>query len=298
MKCSHNKTRKINYHHVIEIKNHIIEFDLPRNFCEECNELIETDELANDATKKLNELYNQKYGITKEEIVKLRKSFNLSQELFAKILGCAKKTLVSYETGQSIPNDIYMGLLKLLDNKPNTIMDLLKATKDNYSKSEYDNLLKKINLNTNNKEKKNTNSKIIKSLIVYYAENGVPKTKILILIYFTYVEYMKLYNKALDSTMFYKTDSGLICDAFSNAILELIDSNVIEIVYDANGNKEMYYLKTIDFDNELICDEKLSLLARKIKNDNKLYSTEQILKELRSNTLYDATQKNKVINFR
>ena len=35
--------------------------------------------------------YNEEYGITKEEIVNLRTRFNLSQELFAKIIGCAKK---------------------------------------------------------------------------------------------------------------------------------------------------------------------------------------------------------------
>lgn len=298
MKCNHNKTREINYHHVIEIKNHIIEFDAPRTLCDECNDLVETDRLAVEATKKLNELYNKKYGITKETIVKLRKSYHLSQELFAKILGCAKKTLVSYETGQSIPNDIYMGLLKLLDNKPSIIIDLLKATKDNYSKSEYDSLIKKVNISAPKDGKKTSDNKLIKSLIAYYAENGVPKTKILVETFATYYEYYRLYGKLLDNNSFYKTDSGLTSEAFEMSLLELLENNIIEMVYDVNGNKEMLYLKTIDFDNELITEPKLTLLVRKIKNDYKLLSAEQMLKELKNNVLYDNTVKNKEINFK
>ena len=38
----------------------------------------------------------------------LRNKYNLSQELFSKIIGCAKKTLISYEKGTAIPNDNYM----------------------------------------------------------------------------------------------------------------------------------------------------------------------------------------------
>ena len=52
-----------------------------------------------------------------KEIINLRKRYNLSLQQFSKVIGCAKKTLISYEAGTSIPNDIYMVILKtLIDN--------------------------------------------------------------------------------------------------------------------------------------------------------------------------------------
>ena len=48
------------------------------------------------------------------KVINLRNKFNLSQALFAKIIGCAKKTLVSYEKGTAIPNDNYKIILNSL----------------------------------------------------------------------------------------------------------------------------------------------------------------------------------------
>lgn len=54
----------------------------------------------------------------------------MSQELFAKIIGCAKKTLISYEKGKSIPNDSYLIILRNLKSKPDTIKTIIDANKE------------------------------------------------------------------------------------------------------------------------------------------------------------------------
>ena len=101
--------------------------------------------LDNKAGCKAIEEYNLKYVINKEEIIKLRKSHHLSQELFAKIIGCAKKTLISYEKGTSIPNDIYTIVLNSLLNKPDTLITLIESNKNHFTTKEYRKIKEQIN---------------------------------------------------------------------------------------------------------------------------------------------------------
>lgn len=94
MKCDncYSQVYYIKEHkHNYMIKGKEITFISPRKFCKNCHQLVYDAELDNKAGCKAIEEYNLKYGINKEEIIKLRKSYHLSQELFAKIIGCAKK---------------------------------------------------------------------------------------------------------------------------------------------------------------------------------------------------------------
>ena len=93
--------------------------------------------LDNEYTKEGIRLYNEKYGLPKEDIIAIRKKLNLSVEAFAKIIGCAKKTLVSYETGNSIPNDIYMITIKTIIDNPEVIKNIIEANKERYTNEEY-----------------------------------------------------------------------------------------------------------------------------------------------------------------
>ena len=103
------------------IKDKKIKISKERRFCKNCNCLVYDPVLDNEYTKEGIRLYNEKYGLPKEDIIAIRKKLNLSVEAFAKIIGCAKKTLVSYETGNSIPNDIYMITIKTIIDNPEVI---------------------------------------------------------------------------------------------------------------------------------------------------------------------------------
>jgi DNA-binding XRE family transcriptional regulator len=77
--------------------------------------------------------------------MEIRKSFNLSQELFSMIIGCAKKTLVCYEKGTSTPNDNFSIILNTLIYKPKLIYDFVEANKDNFTYKQYETIMKKLN---------------------------------------------------------------------------------------------------------------------------------------------------------
>ena len=70
--------------------------------------------------------------------------YNLSQDLFSKIIGCAKKTLVSYEKGTSTPNDNYSIILNTLIYKPRLILDFIEGNRESYTKKQYETIMKRL----------------------------------------------------------------------------------------------------------------------------------------------------------
>ena len=182
--CDCTETYVKDYLHKYSFKEQDIEFVLKRRFCESCDSLVYDAELDNAAGVKAIEIYNEKFGIPGEKIKKLRKGFNLSQELFSRVIGCAKKTLVSYELGTSIPNDIYALIIKSLLAKPETILTFVNVNKDNFSEEEYQKIMKNINnfLQNDIKDKNeplnefngytNLDKDKVRSMILYLSEDG------------------------------------------------------------------------------------------------------------------------------
>lgn len=80
----------------------------------------------------------------KEEVITLRKNYQLSLNDFSKIIGCAKKTLISYEQGMSIPNDSYLITLNTLIKHPKVIFFLINSNRERFSENEIKRISKKI----------------------------------------------------------------------------------------------------------------------------------------------------------
>ena len=85
-----------------------------------------------------------KNSFDKEEVKALRKNYALSLDDFSKIIGCAKKTLISYEQGISIPNDSYLITLNTLIRHPEVIFYLINSNKERFSDQELKRISKKI----------------------------------------------------------------------------------------------------------------------------------------------------------
>ncbi len=273
----------LSYHHVINIKNHIIEFDLPRLICPTCHNIIPDNQLDEMANLELIRRYNNKFGIPRETLINLRKSFNLSQETFAAIIGCAKKTLVSYETGNSIPNDIYMTILKVLINKPIIIIDLLKANENDYSKEEYNRILEKINLTEVSNDKF---SDKIENLILYLSENGVSKTKVQILLYLCDAISYKENGFSVTDITYTKRNDGPYSRIIEEKIDYMINNNYLECIYDVSGNKEMNYLKAlVNAKTNFFLNKEFTVIEQ-VRKDHKLSNVEQMINILKNDNTY------------
>ncbi len=277
--CNSEDTYVKEYTHEYIIKGEKITFNANRRFCSKCNNMVYDANLDNEVSKKGLELYSEKYGILKEDIINLRHSYNLSQELFAKVIGCAKKTLVSYETGQSIPNDSYLILLKTLIENPKSIYLFIEANKDHFSKKDYDKLNEKlgkiannlieVTLNTDNLNEFNGYTKLIKekvnNIIIFLADGGIFKTKLLKEMFYTDFINYKNTGQSMTGLKYVKLPHGPVPDNFESILVDCINDDLISYESKYYGQYEAYEISSKrKFNSNLFSKEEL-LLLKKVK---------------------------------
>lgn len=291
--CESNKTYIKNYEHIYFVKGKEIKFCSKRRFCEECNNLVYDSELDNAASEVAIKIYNEKYGISKEEIIDLRAKYNLSLELFSKIIGCAKKTLISYEKGKSIPNDSYLIILKSLIAKPETIITLIEANKEQFTNKEITKINNKLSIFLPNNTKQllfntdgmpdefNGYSKFSKekiyNIILYFADSVIFKTKLLKEMFYADFLYYKNACKSMTGLEYSKLKFGPVPDQFE----EILKQGAIESVIDYEASFENQYecynisaKKT--FDASLFNSDELKILET-VKHKFNNYSVKDIV---------------------
>lgn len=275
--CKSEETYIKDYEHNYNIKGKNISFVSKRRFCKSCNSLIYDSDLDNKASEIAINKYNEEYGITKEEIVNLRTRFNLSQELFAKIIGCAKKTLISYEKGKSIPNDSYLIILRSLMSKPETIKTIIDANKEQFTEKEFNKINEKIATFLPNNTKQlffsseyvpneyNGYSKLSKekiyNMILYFANQNVLKTKLLKEMFYTDFLYYKNTCKSITGLEYTKLQFGPVPDQFESILNECSKENLIEYKIEYDNQYESHNISASkEFDSSIFDEEELKIL--------------------------------------
>lgn len=290
--CGNEETYVKNYEHNYNIKGKIIKFNSERRFCKKCNNLVYDSDLDNKASIKAIEKYNELYGISKEKIINLRKKFNLSQDLFSKIIGCAKKTLISYEKGKSIPNDSYLIILKSLLAKPETIVTIIEANRGQFTEKEFNKINEKIINSLPNNSKKlvlnndcqldefNGYSKFSKekicNMILYFCDSSVLKTKLLKEMFYADFLYYKNSCKSITGLEYVKITYGPVPDQFEFILNECLKEKIIN--YDINY-KDQYECHNISsnkkFDKTFFEKDELEIL-KNVKNKFKNFNSKEI----------------------
>ena len=270
------------YEHNFLIKGKEIKFIAKRRFCKNCDSLVYDEELDNAASEKAISIYNEKYGISKDLILNLRNKFNLSQDLFSKVIGCAKKTLISYEKGKSIPNDSYLIILNILIAKPDTIKTLIEANKEQFTEKEYNKINSKISkvLSNNikqflyNYESSPTeyngytllSKEKIFNVILFFADKFVLKTKLLKEMFYTDFICYKNTCSSMTGLEYSKINLGPVPDQFETILNEGVNEGYIsyDVTYNNDYECHKIYAKK-KFDKTLFSNEELNIL-KEIKN--------------------------------
>lgn len=290
--CKSSNTYIKDYEHVYNIKGKEIKFTSKRRLCKDCNNLVYDEELDNKASEIAISVYNEKYGIPKEAIIELRNKFNLSQELFSKIIGCAKKTLISYEKGTSIPNDSYLILLKSLIAKPETIITLIDANRNNFTSKEFSKINSKLaslmpnntrgitlgldnNLTEYNGYTKFSKEKVY-NMILFFADKAVLKTKLLKEMFYADFLYYKNMCKSVTGLEYAKLPLGPVPDQFEYILNQGVCSNVID--YDVTYMNEYECYNIVpkkEFNKSIFSKEELDTMM-KVKNQFKNFGSKEI----------------------
>ena len=94
--------------------------------CPLCKNELFDDNLNNSLYDIYNE-YLKLYDLSFSKLKEIRKSYNLSQELFAKSLGWSKRTIVRYENADSLLQSQYLQNYNKIKNNKSEFINILKS---------------------------------------------------------------------------------------------------------------------------------------------------------------------------
>lgn len=267
-----------------------IKFYAKRRFCSKCNELIYNEELDNEASKKAIREHNKKIGLEPEKIIALRKKYNLTQEQFSKIIGCAKKTLISYEQGTSIPNDIYLVTLKTLLDNPSIIKPIIESNKDRYNNKEYQIIVDRlfdiyneehITIKENDLNEYNGYTdysfKKIKNLILYLSKNAILKTKLLKEMFYCDFMTYKNMGKSITGLEYNKYPFGPVPNNYEAILGTLLKNNSITMNIKIENDYEYNTIKNIENPNKKEFEKEELDIINKVIEYFKDYNSKKIV---------------------
>lgn len=301
--CSCTKSYTKDYEHVYSIRGKEIKFTSKRRFCKECNNLIYDEELDNEVGRKAIEIYNKEFGISKEEIIKLRKDYNLSQSQFSKIIGCAKKTLISYEKGTALPNDNYVIIINSLISKPNIIETLIDSNHQQFTEKEYNIIKQRITkfIDENTIDLKDDDDftptkfngytkldfKKVFNMILYFAEKGILKTKLMKEMFYADFLNYKHTGMSITGLEYAKINYGPVPDDKDKIISECIAKKYIEEEIEYKNEYECHNIISLKkIDTEVFTEEELNILKR----------VREYFKEFKSKEIADFSHEEKAYN--
>ena len=276
--CSSNNTYIKEFSKKYNVKGKEIEVITKRRFCSNCHNLVYDDELDSIASNEIIKKYNNKYGISGDKIIELRNKYNLSQELFAKVIGCAKKTLISYEKGTSIPNDTNTIILNSLFADPGVIEILIESNKDQYSDKEYIKIRQRIvdflnqnkinddvdsdNLNEFNGYTPLNIDKVI-NMILFFAKDGVLKTKLLKEMFYSDFLFFKQTGSSITGLEYAKIIYGPVPNNKDFILDNCINNSYIEEIVKYNNDYELHNMVSLkEYNKNIFNNEELDVLNK------------------------------------
>lgn len=108
-------------------KGETITFDIPGWYCDQSDESIHTGKDMKVSDRMLNRLKALSEGLLEpEEIRRIRKKIDLTQEVAGRVIGGGPRAFQKYESGDLLPSRAISSALILLDHHPEALA-VLKA---------------------------------------------------------------------------------------------------------------------------------------------------------------------------
>lgn len=128
---------------VYNLRGDLIEINSYVAKCKTCNSELFEPYLENENLKQLYRKYAKKHNlIVPEDIKSMREKYDVSQTLFAIILGIGEATIERYESG-SLPSESISNLIKSAEN-PLFFSRMLENNKSKLTKTDYERIKKNI----------------------------------------------------------------------------------------------------------------------------------------------------------
>lgn len=146
-------------------KNEEVTFYAIYEYCSNTDEFLENEEMIKKNSLAMKDAYRVKMGLlTSDEIIDIRRKYDISQKDFSEVLGWGKATITRYENHQ-VQDRIHDDVLRKIDDDPKWFLDMLKRTKGKIPDKAY----LKYRQKANEEFKKKENCYLIDSIYAIYA---------------------------------------------------------------------------------------------------------------------------------
>ncbi|OLS39194.1 type II TA system antitoxin MqsA family protein [Bacillus sp. MRMR6] len=263
--------------------------------CKKCDEDLYDEILDSETMKSLTNLYEMRIGLSLEEIKSIRNQYGLSMDLFSRILGWSKSTIVRYETGKYIPDSSHMHVLKKLKENPESLDEYFTLNKHKFNDKEQAKITEKLNNNDQAKVEKGLvealqinyklHEKTIDSgysqfslnklinMILYFTQNGVPKTKLMKLLFYTDFLNYKRNLLSMSGTPYVRLPYGPVPKDHDLLLSSIAKNDLIEIEYDFYNEYTFINIKSKqDFDDTLFERDEIKIM-QSVKEHFKNYGS-------------------------
>lgn len=298
--------RKLKYcdHCQKDVEAHVIERNATYTFKGETFEIVERvlqcdcgedlyDELLDAETMKtLSLLYQERIGLSLEDIKSVRNQYGLSMDLFSRILGWSKSTIVRYETGKYIPDSSHMLVLKRLKEHPESIDEFYNLNKHKFTEKEQTKINEKLKNNDQAKVEKGLfealqiNYKLYEkslesgfssfklnkliNMILFFAKNGVQKTKLMKLLFYSDFLNYKRNLLSISGIPYTRLPYGPVPMDHDLLLSSIEKNDLIDIEYEFINDYTLINIQALhEFDDSLFNDneiEILNLVSEKFKH--------------------------------
>ncbi|CAH1213289.1 hypothetical protein PAECIP111893_03663 [Paenibacillus plantiphilus] len=261
-----------------------IELERRIAFCNHCGSLIDVEELESETMVNVARMYTEKYGLTSLEIQNVRQQYKLGVRPFAKLLNIGSASVTRYESG-SLPQATHLELYKRLQQHPHVILEFFNRNKGSLSSRELKMVEASLDAWTMAEQSFQTDEQIIESIyrshevtdlagysdfslekfihmILYFATNGVLKTKLMKLMWYSDFLYFKRQTVSITGATYVKYPYGPVPKDHEIALAHLQHMNVIEV--DERTNDEGWTMMMIQssepFDSTIFSDDELKTM--------------------------------------
>jgi putative zinc finger/helix-turn-helix YgiT family protein len=271
---------------VFRFRGQDIEIERRIAFCNNCSSLIDVEELENETMVNVARIYSEKFGMTSLEIQEVRQQYKLGIRPFAKLLNIGSASVTRYESG-SLPQATHLEIYKRLQQHPHVILEFFNRNKGLLSTRELKMVEISLDAWTIAEESFQTDEQIIESIykshettdfagysdfslekfihmIVYFTTNGVLKTKLMKLMWYSDFLYFKRQTVSITGAIYVKYPYGPVLKDHDIALAHLQHMNVIEV--DERTNDEGWTMMMIKasepFDSTIFSDDELEIMQQ------------------------------------
>lgn len=255
------------------------------HYCPNCGNILINDNFDNDMYK-IYDCYLKLFDLSFEKIKEIRTNLNLSQEVFSKILGWSKKSIVRYENNDSVPQGEYLNTYMILNENPYYIVKLLERQKNNFTEEEYYKILSILPF-----------SKVYKTVntILYLLKNNkLCETSLMKHLFAVDFYNYKENNEAITNLKYAHLPYGPVVDNRNSLYNFLIKNDYIKIeINDVSTD----FTTDKDFDKKLFTKEELNSM-KLIKDKFKGYPASELSDWSHNFKGYIDTKNGKIIDYK